>query len=206
MHRAAAGEPLRRCDMWTRSLCHWNVILTAHCGGSPALCAGPGCSPSCSVLSCRAEVSAAALSVVRNLSTPEDDQIHKTLFKLGVFNMLVHVVARHKDPAVKQNALRVLLDLASAALSSPSTSPVKPAGPSSSNTAAAGASSDKAKSDKANEYTAGNAVDRLVKRGLPAVLLKLLHKDAPVALQTRAIMVSLLCSFLLAPSLSMVDD
>jgi hypothetical protein len=49
-------------------------------------------------------------------------------------------------------------------------------------------------------------VDRLVKRGLPAVLLKLLHKDAPVALQTRAIMVSLLCSFLLAPSLSMVDD
>jgi hypothetical protein len=138
---------------------------------------------------------------VRNLATPEDDQIHKTLFKLGVFNMMVHVVARHKDPAVKQNALRVLLDLASAALSSPSTSPVKPAGPSSSNTAAAGASS-----DKANEYTAGNAVDRLVKRGLPAVLLKLLHKDAPVALQTRAIMVSLLCSFLLAPSLSMVDD
>jgi hypothetical protein len=137
---------------------------------------------------------------VRNLATPEDDQIHKTLFKLGVFNMMVHVVARHKDPAVKQNALRVLLDLASAALSSPSTSPVKPAGPSSSNTAAAGASSDKAKSDKANEYTARNAVDRLVKRGLPAVLLKLLHKDAPVALQTRAIMVSLLCSFLLAPS------
>jgi hypothetical protein len=37
------------------------------------------------------------------------------------------------------------------------------------------------------EYTADNAWDRLVKRGLPIVLLKLLHQDPPLALQARAI-------------------
>jgi hypothetical protein len=42
---------------------------------------------------------------------------------------------------------------------------------------------------QADEYTAENAVDRLVKRGLPIVLLKLLHQDPPLALQARAMKV-----------------
>lgn len=42
---------------------------------------------------------------------------------------------------------------------------------------------------QADEYTADNAVDKLVKRGLPIVLLKLLHQDPPLALQARAMKV-----------------
>jgi hypothetical protein len=70
----------------------------------------------------------------------------------------------------------VLLDLATAALSST---------PEPADTSAPAAEA----KQLVEEFTTANAVDRLVRRGLPVVLLKLLHTDPPLALQARAMKV-----------------
>jgi hypothetical protein len=128
-----------------------------------------------------ANVVDAAVGAVRNLSTPESYSVYKALFKAGVSTMLVHVVAHSTNPACKQNALKILLDLASAALDAPS-APSAPSTPTAESPAHA----------QADEYTASNAIDRLVQRSLPSVLIELLHKDTPPSLQARAMTVLLL--------------
>lgn len=125
-----------------------------------------------------ANVVDAAVGAVRNLSTPESYPVYKALFKAGVSTMLVHVVAYSTNPACKQNALKILLDLASAALDAPS-APSTPTAESPTHA-------------QTDEYTASNAVDRLVQRGLPVVLMELLHKNTPASLQARAMTVLLL--------------
>jgi hypothetical protein len=125
-----------------------------------------------------ANVVDAAVGAVRKLSTPEDYTAYKALFKAGVTTMLVHVVASSTNPACKQNALKILLDLANTALEAPSA----PSTPTTDSTAHA----------PTDEYTASNAINRLVQRGLPAVLMELLNKNTPPSLQARAMTVLLL--------------
>lgn len=76
----------------------------------------------------------------------------------------------------------MLLDLATAALSS-TPEPADASAP------ATGAAPEAEAKQSTEEFTAANAVDRIVRRGLPAVLLKLLHTDPPLALQARAMRV-----------------
>jgi len=94
----------------------------------------------------------------------------------GASTMLAHVVACNPDPACKQNALRILQDLATSAPPSPKTT----------STAGADLSDLLAQQAQTEDYTADSVIDRLVRRGLPVVLLKLLHAAPQTSLQARA--------------------
>lgn len=80
-------------------------------------------------------------------------------------------------------ACRILLDLITAAPDSPAASPKVGAA------ADATAASTAAMQAHTEHYTADSVVDSLVRRGLPVVLLRLLHGSPPAALQARSMKV-----------------
>lgn len=100
--------------------------------------------------------------------------------------MLVHVFGGHPDTATRHVALRILLDLAHTAPSNP-VSPVSAAGqqqqqPSTPTTSPSAI----------EDFTAENVVREMIRRGMPVLVLKLLHGDTPKALQARAMEMLLL--------------